>query len=154
MYSVLNPRFIPPIIKLYLNIGRQKNPRSLTSMRLFNKLTREFNAMRDSWPFTQPFRNIRSGFDIPYRASRAFFSFFPTSNGTLARAFPHCIHFSSPKPIIFPLIRHGLIDIQANDLYTYHPVVLPTRNQNLLDICIPYLCIPPRYDSSTPCTVE
>ena len=28
-------------------------------------------------------------------------------------------------------------NIQANDLYTYHSVALPPRNQNLLDICIP-----------------
>lgn len=72
-----------------------------------------------------------------------FFSFFfSPSNGTLARAFPHCIHFSSPKPIIFPLIRHGLIDIQANDLYTYHPVVLPPGTKIYLIFAFPIYAFP------------
>ena len=99
----------------------------ISNMRLFNQIfTRKLTrcAIADHshhW-------STRSGFEIPYRASRAFhhfiilsiflsfsfFAFFCSLNGTLVRAFPH-VSWSDRN------------NLHLSDLYTYHLVAPWTK---------------------------
>ena len=109
-------------------------------MRLFIRfkgLTRELTRCAIAGHSHKPFEISEVGSIFRIWQAVSFFSFSSPFERYASPCISACVHFSSSKPIILPLIRHGLIDIQANDLYTYHLVALPLRNQNLLDICIP-----------------